>query len=437
MIFFAKFMLFFWVPLTIYWFQKKDPREAILLSYIGGVLFLPVFSIDLPIINYNKYSAIAIAVLLGEVFRSEKVRLNNKNLFDKNMILFCFVSTIISSLLNGFGLYEGLTVAFDNFFTWGVAFIMGRKYFKSEEDLKLLLKYLLAGVLIYVPLCLYELRMSPQLNIKVYGFFQHSWGQHFRYGGYRPIVFMNHGLMVSLWLMAGAVSFFWLWRAKIKKKMFKIHLFFLFIISFGTLYMTKSKGALFLGIIGILCWFIYKTKKIDKFLTLLMIIFPVYFFLRIQSMITINDITEILSRFFDQERLDSLIFRLRSEETISNSMGFLQLFFGWHRWSRKLGFDPYTNRAVVVDSLWIIIYGGRGLLGLSSLFILILSGPISIVKKMKREKNICIESISLSLVIILFAFDCLSNAMANPIYILCTGALVTYGTMISKEEKYS
>lgn len=432
MIIFAYFMLLFWIPLTIYWFKKKDSREAVLLSYIGGVLFLPQFNIDIPLINYDKNTAIAIAVLLGELVSNNKVKIK-KTFFDTNMILFCFVSTILSSLLNGFGLYEGVAFAVERYFTWGVAYMVGRKYFRNVTDLKLIVKFILVGVLIYVVLSLYELRMSPQLHVKIYGFFQHSWTQHFRYGGYRPIVFMTHGLMVSLWLMVGAVILFWIWRSKITKRMFRVPVFILFLVTFGTLYMSKSKGALFLGIIGIILWYSYKFDKINAALTLLLISIPVYLFMRIQSLITISDLVNIVSRFFDQERMGSLIYRLRSEEVITDNMGFLQVIFGWHRWARGVGINPYTNRPVVVDSLWIVTYGGHGLFGLVSLFLLILSGPISIVK-LNRKGKVCLESILLSLIIVLFAYDSMVNAMINPIYILCTGALVSYGSLNSDRD---
>ena len=56
------------------------------------------------------------------------------------------------------------------------------------------------GGLIYVPLCLFEVRMSPQLHNMVYGFAQHSFGQTVRGGGWRPMVFMQHGLAVGLFM---------------------------------------------------------------------------------------------------------------------------------------------------------------------------------------------------------------------------------------------
>lgn len=59
-----------------------------------------------------------------------------------------------------------------------------------------LLKVLALACLAYSLLALWEVRMSPRLNREIYGFFGHSWSQHVRYGGYRPILFLNHGIWV-------------------------------------------------------------------------------------------------------------------------------------------------------------------------------------------------------------------------------------------------
>ena len=44
---------------------------------------------------------------------------------------------------------------------------------------------------------LVEVRLSPQINTWIYGFFQHDFIQMMRYGGFRPIVFLPHGLWVA------------------------------------------------------------------------------------------------------------------------------------------------------------------------------------------------------------------------------------------------
>ena len=71
-----------------------------------------------------------------------------------------------------------------------------------------------SAALIYAPLCLLELRLSPQLHRWVYGYHQHDFVQTMRDGGYRPMVFMEHGLMVSFWMAAAALTAFWLWHER-------------------------------------------------------------------------------------------------------------------------------------------------------------------------------------------------------------------------------
>ena len=67
-----------------------------------------------------------------------------------------------------------------------------------------------AGLAYSVPM-LIEVVMSPQMNVWVYGFFQHDFWQTVRYGGYRPVVFLPHGLWVAFFAfmaLAAAVTLF-------------------------------------------------------------------------------------------------------------------------------------------------------------------------------------------------------------------------------------
>ena len=421
---FARIMLFLWVPLTVYLFKKKDARVAVLLSYIGGVLLLPPGrTIDLPIINYDKNIAIAIGILLGEVI-SQKSRRQKLSFIDYVLILNCVICPILTSVLNGFGFYEGFTIAVNSFLQVGVPFIVGRKYFKSQKDIELLLYSLLIGVLIYTIPTLYESRMSPQICIKVYGYFPHSWIQHFRYGGYRPIVFMNHGLMLSFWIAIGSVILFWEWRSKKIRKLFNIPVFILFGLNFATLALCNSKGALALGIIGISLWYTYKTNNSNKFFFISLSFFPVYFIMRILNIITIDEIAEFISHFFDVERIESLVYRLSSEEVLISYMG-KRVLFGWHHWARGL---MASNIPIIyaVDSLWIIAYTSRGLIGLVSAFTVILSGPFSVYKGLRLKYKMSLESILIGWIIILWSFDCITNSMVNGVFFLCSGALVSY-----------
>ena len=54
-------------------------------------------------------------------------------------------------------------------------------------------------------LVIWEARMSPQINQQLYGFFAHDWLQHIR-NGFRPIIFLAHGLRVGIFLAMAMVA---------------------------------------------------------------------------------------------------------------------------------------------------------------------------------------------------------------------------------------
>src|SRR5690606_38002774 len=70
---------------------------------------------------------------------------------------------------------------------------------------EILVALMVAGLAYSMPM-LVEIRLSPQLNVWVYGFFQHGFDQMIRYGGYRPIVFLEHGLWVAFFALMAFCS---------------------------------------------------------------------------------------------------------------------------------------------------------------------------------------------------------------------------------------
>jgi hypothetical protein len=103
------------------------------------------------------------------------------------------------------------------------------------------------GTLVYIPFCLYEVVMSPRLHRIVYGFHPHSFGQAKRGGGWRPVVFMHHGLMNSMWMVSGFLSGFSLaLSGRLKSLMPKFARPFtlpLLLALFVTILLLKSTGA--------------------------------------------------------------------------------------------------------------------------------------------------------------------------------------------------
>src|SRR5262249_17421221 len=82
----------------------------------------------------------------------------------------------------------------------------------GASDIAEILRVLVIAGLLYSLPMLFEIRMSPQLHTWIYGYFPHSFSQQMRDGGFRPIVFMGHGLLVAFFIMTTVVAAAAYWR---------------------------------------------------------------------------------------------------------------------------------------------------------------------------------------------------------------------------------
>ena len=85
----------------------------------------------------------------------------------------------------------------------------GRLYLTDVEDMRELALGMIVGGVCLIPLCLFEFKMSPILQLMVYGI--GGW-EGARYGGYRPRVFFEASLELGLWMNAVTLVAWWFWR---------------------------------------------------------------------------------------------------------------------------------------------------------------------------------------------------------------------------------
>ena len=78
------------------------------------------------------------------------------------MLAWC-VCPLFSSLTNDeLGLYDGFSETLDQTLAWGVPYFMGRLYLGDAAGLRAdLVVGVVLGGLLYIPLCLYEMRATP------------------------------------------------------------------------------------------------------------------------------------------------------------------------------------------------------------------------------------------------------------------------------------
>jgi len=423
-------MMWGWIPLTIFLFRRFTPQKAVLISVIGGVLFLPVTSYDLPMIEYNKITAISISLACGMIF-SRKIteQTFRPSMIDMPIFIWCIITPFISILANGLGPYNAVADVLQISLMWGVFYMAGRVYFYDKDTLRLLCKGIIIGGIIYIPLVFFEIRMSPQLSNIVYGFFPHSWFQHIRYGGYRPIVFMNHGLMVAMWMASTYTVSLWLFGTREITKIKKIPMTLpVILLLLSTILCKSANGWVYLSL-GTVGYYFYIKRKSKIIFKLIILAIPIYIILRITAILPSETILYYLSTIFDAHRIESLAVRLFQEELFGRR-ALESPLWGWGWANRAWPMDPFTGEPAVqmIDSLYLVVFSLKGYIGLVSIYTVLLLGPWKIMKSSIDS----VDAIVLSIIVIFFAIDSLMNGMINPVYFLTAGALIT----VSDNFKY-
>lgn len=435
-------VMFGWIPFVIYLFRWVPAQRAVIISFIIAWLFLPVVKFHfsgLP--DYTKMSATCYGILLATIIFDIK-RFSSFQLgwLDLPMLVWC-LCPLASSITNGLGLYDGLSAVLDQTVTWGLPYYLGRLYLNNLDGLRKLAIDIFIGGLIYIPLCLFELRMSPQLHRIFYGFHARSaFGQTIRGGGYRPTVFMEHGLMVGAWMAAAALLGVWLWRAGIAKQVWGISAKWLVAALIVTTILVKSTGAIILLALGLCILFFSNRFRTSILILIAIAAISSHVYLGVSGQFPADQIVAVVSNVFNEERAQSVQFRFENEKLLSEKAR-ERIVFGWGGWGRSRVYDEWGKDISITDSLWIVAFGTKGLVGVISLMASILLPAIAFVllypAQMWNHHKVASVAV-LAVLLVLYMLDCLLNAMINPIYILACGGiagLVIKQTRISKEIK--
>ncbi|MBR8828131.1 MAG: O-antigen ligase domain-containing protein [Gomphosphaeria aponina SAG 52.96 = DSM 107014] len=345
-------------------------------------------------------------------------------------------------MTNGLGAYDGLNESITQTVTWGFPYLLGRLYLNSLDGLKELAINIIKGGILYVPLVLYEGRMSPQLHNIIYGYHAHKLEiqQAYRLGGYRPMVFMAHGLMLGMWMMVVALIGFWLWRAGTVKKIWGMSMNWLAPLLIFSFIWCRSTGAYGYLIYGLVI--IYIAKWFKTGLPLLLLIFGICYYLLIAASGNFagEEIVTWIADNINPERAESLEFRFQNEEILAEHAR-KQWILGWGGWGRnRVMTENWQGDLVdntVTDSLWIIVFGVNGMVGLVSITLTLLLPAASFCWLRYPARTWLNPQVApaaaCAVVLTLYMLDCVLNNMFNPIFPLISGGLS--GLVMKKPEK--
>lgn len=418
--------MFGWIPLVLLLFAALPPRRAVLVSFIGAWLFLPMMGWDLKgLPDYTKVSATSVGALLGIVlFDPGRLLQFRWRWLDLPMALWC-IAPFFSSLANNLGAYDGLSETLTQVVTWGIPYFIGRIYFNDLMGLRELTVAIFVGGLIYVPLCLYEIRFSPQLHRIIYGYHQHSFAQTFRFGGFRPMVFMQHGLMVGMWMGMATLAGLWLaWSGALR--WFLGWSVWWWVAGLGVVaILCKSAFAVLLMLVGSATLLAIRWQNWRWPLAALAAVPLLYMVLRQTDVLSAHWLVDTAATLTNEHRAASLAVRLEQERLFSEK-AFERPIFGWGGWRRSFPEDRSTQGGRAVDSQWIIALGRNGLFGLGALTAALLLPVWAMCQRVPAASwrhPVMAGLIVIALQVTLYSIDNLLNAMINPAFLLGLGGL--------------
>lgn len=382
--------LILWVPFGLWLFTRLRPTRAAVSVLVWGMMWLPESAgFDFPLLPpLDKYSISALVALTGvwwkAPYRIRAARIGHS----LDWFVFAMILGIIGTVahngdplrygsykitnLPAFTAYDGLSAALRLVVTILIPCWLGRALLRSRQDLFDVLKILVAAGLAYSIPIFWELRMSPMLHVNLYGFAPRTdWLQNIRQGGWRPTVFMGHGLVVGFFMFLCTAAAVILHKAG-KQRLFGLPMWLIVAYMFWMLVLCKTMGALIYGLAAyaLIRWFNVKNQM--RVLLLLAVIVAAY---PISRMLEWFPVKEVMSgaEILGPERAQSMQFRFDNEDILLVK-GAEKMWFGWGGFARDRVYDPDSGKDLVVqDGYWIAVFGQLGLSGFLCVFGLMLT----------------------------------------------------------------
>jgi len=411
----------------LFWLVRPRHR-AVLAIFALGFMFLPEapgaeYKLPgLPI--FTKFINVNVSTLLAAMILTTRRLVSFRPSWaDLPMLVFCTVP-MVTSIVNDLGPYDGFSGCVGQTLSWGLSYYLGRVFFSRAKELRELAIAVFLGGVVYVPLCLIEIRMSPQLHNWVYGFQPSSFEQVIRFGGWRPVCFMTHGLVVGLWMSMATLVGFWLYLSGSLRSIGRVSILWFLIPLAITTVLVKSMGALFLLAVGIGVGLAVRHFHQRWFLWAVAAVPVLYIGLRAPGLWSGEDIVAA-SELISEERGGSLRFRLQNEDMLAEK-ALRRPVFGWGGWGRSRVYDEEGRDLTITDGLWIITLGYYGLVGLAA-FLGNFLAPVGVMVRQIPAKLWMQPAggalAALATLIVLYMTDCIPNATYCPLYVLAMGGM--------------
>jgi hypothetical protein len=322
--------------------------------------------------------------------------------------------------LPGFYPLDAVKSSLNNLITLAPFFI-GMRFLSADGARASLLKSLPIAILFYSVPMLFEVRMSPQLHAWVYGFFPHDFGQQIRDGGFRPVVFLHHGIEVafitSLAVIAAAVAMRARWH--VLRMPAGVATAYLAVV----LLLCKTLGAAIYAFVFVPVVLFTKPKTWVRIACVIALLICAYPLLRTYDIVPVHRITTAANSI-SADRSSSFGWRVKNEDMLLEKANQKPLL-GWGTWSRNRVFDQESGRDIsVTDGVWIIQFGVWGWMGYLSMFGLFASSLFRARQAVRGPvSSSSIVTGGMSLLLAVNLVDLVPNADLLPLTFLMAGTI--------------
>lgn len=440
---------FLWFPIALWGAYRWPPAKAAALLLLLPLMFLPEqvyfkFS-GLPVFPKQRIAIfwLLAGALLFHLPRLRSVRLRRGVTL---AMLLLFGGGVLTVFLNSdpikYGAvsvpphvpYDAVHTIIQNAFDYLLPFILGVAMFNGRHDLRVLLRTLLGAGLVYSVFQLIEIRLSPQFHIWVYGFFQHSFAQTLRGGGFRPTVFMEHGLAVAMFTVVVVMAAAALYKTKIR--VFRVPAGWALAYLWLVLLLLKSEAAFLYSLLAVPLILYASPKTQFRFAMLLAVIVLAYPWARGAGVVPVDDIRDWVASEYGEEKVGSLMTRFVNEERLLERANERYLF-GWGWYGRAYTHNVEAGFASAIrDGDWIITVGDWGRVGFLGKYLLILLPLFMSARQLKRVRSESDRRLlaALALIIAISAFDLLPNGNFNHLIFVFSGALMSCSAGVVRHE---
>lgn len=426
------------VPIALALFAVLGARRAALYVLLGGMLFLPEgVNFDAPLIPpLGKHEVAGLSTLLGCLLFSPALLRRARPGRGLDVVLVVMLLAIIPTVfqneerLNGLPFRQGMALRdFPAFairaalLAW-LPFVLGRALVRTPEDLARLWRTLLALASVYSVLMLFEIRMSPNLHRWVYGYHaREDFLQTMRWGGYRPTVFMEHGLAVGIFALIACL--FAATAGRLRRTRWGLPSWLWLGYLVAVFILCKSTGAIALGLVLIPAARLARPRTQVRLAAVLAVACIAYPALKVTGAFPEQGLLDLARSASSEDRAQSLAFRFDNDRILLDHAR-EKIWFGWGGFGRNLVYTPQGEPASVTDGFWIIQLGSFGVVGLAAL-LTILTGPIFIALRRVRsiaDPAAALQVGALAMAVAVYTFDLLPNGMFTNIPFFFAGALL-------------